>query len=312
MARAGGDGIDVAVEVLGAPESGGAPWHDMARVLDAVGSADGHPPLSDQAVLDVQHPTPRSALLLARTPDGTLAAVGSLRRGPAAWTLEVAVDLPFRRPSGDVEQELLDAALAHVATHGGGRLALWVRPPATAVAAAATRRGLVPSREMLQLRVGLPLAASVVGARPGPPVRSFVVGADEAEWLGVNNRAFAAHTEQGAWSLDDLLARETEAWFDPSDFLVHEIGGRIVAFCWTKVHPDPAVGEIYVIGVDPQFQGRGLGRAMTVAGLAHLASVGVTTGLLYVESDNAPALALYRSLGFERHHSERQYTADVR
>ena len=88
-----------------------------------------------------------------------------------------------------------------------------------------------------------------------------------------------------------------EPWFDPKGFLIAEQAGVMIGFHWTKVHPE-GLGEVYVIGVDPDRHGGGLGRALTQAGLRHLAALGLRTGLLYVESDNAPALAVYQRLGF--------------
>jgi mycothiol synthase len=144
-------------------------------------------------------------------------------------------------------------------------------------------------------------------------VRAFRPGQDETAWLVANNRAFAGHPDQGGWDRETLLTREREPWFDPAGFLLHELDGRVAAWCWTKVHAaaHPPLGEIYVIGVDPEFQGRGLGRALAWAGLDHLAGRGLTTGMLYVDGDNTPALALYRSLGFTLHQVDRTYRADL-
>jgi mycothiol synthase len=60
------------------------------------------------------------------------------------------------------------------------------------------------------------------------------------------------------------------------------------------------VGEIYVLGIDPDAQGLRLGRALTDLGLAHLRGRGLSDVLLYVEEDNAAAVRLYESRGFTR------------
>jgi mycothiol synthase len=131
--------------------------------------------------------------------------------------------------------------------------------------------------------------------------RSFVVGQDEDEWCQVNNRAFSWHREQGGWTPELLRERQAEPWFDSNGFLIHQREGRIAAFCWTKIHGDetPAVGEVYVIAVDPDFHGLGLGRALTLAGYQHLNGAGITRAMLYVDADNTPAVSLYRDIGLE-------------
>ena len=52
------------------------------------------------------------------------------------------------------------------------------------------------------------------------------------------------------------------------------------------------------MAIDPAAQGQGLGRVLTLAGLRHLHGLGVGEVLLYVESDNAPAVHVYAGLGF--------------
>jgi mycothiol synthase len=193
-----------------------------------------------------------------------------------------------------------------------GRLVLLEAEPATdADTAAAAEAGLVLVREVLQLRRPLPLPPD---DHPALVVRAFRPGEDDAAFLEVNNRAFRWHPDQSGWTVDDLHRTEAEPWFDPDGFLLHERDGRLAGFCWTKVHPatdsDPALGEIYVIAADPDFTGIGLGRALTVAGLEHLAGKGLRTGMLHVEGTNDAARGLYAKLGFTLHSVHRWWAPE--
>jgi len=172
-----------------------------------------------------------------------------------------------------------------------------------ASAAIAAELGLLSDRGLLRMGRALPTASTTDVA-----LRPFRVGLDEQAWLAVNNAAFAAHGEQGGWDLATLQQREREEWFDADGFLLHERDGRLAAFCWTKLHPGAVLtGEIYVIAVHPDFHGRGLGKALTVAGLQHLHSVGAEGAMLYVDALNSAAVGLYRALGFEVEHTDQSY-----
>lgn len=173
-----------------------------------------------------------------------------------------------------------------------------------ACAAIADDLGLTPDRRLFRMGRSLPIANTTDVA-----LRPFRVGVDEHAWLEVNNAAFATHGEQGGWDLTTLQQREREPWFDADGFLLHERDGRLAAFCWTKLHLGGRVltGEIYVIAVHPDFHGHGLGKALTVAGLQHLHSVGAEAAMLYVDAANQAAVGLYRALGFEVEHTEQSY-----
>jgi mycothiol synthase len=143
-------------------------------------------------------------------------------------------------------------------------------------------------------------------------IRNFLPEIDNEEWIALNNQVFAAHPEQGNWSPRDLEIRTQESWFDPQGFLIAEDKGTMTGFCWTKIHGghthkhsaqeeehdhDP-IGEIYIMGVDPSQSGKGIGKAITVAGLRHMRYQGIFSAMLYVDADNHSAINLYQSLGF--------------
>lgn len=282
----------------------------VTELLDAAARADGHQALADHQWLDlVDGGRPGFAGLVAWEP-GHEHPVGyaQVSKGNESWGLELVIHPHHRYEALQIGPDLLGAALDVVRSEGGGHVHWWVFEPTHAHETIAAEVGLHPGRRLLQMRCPLPVADT-----SDVPTRSFVVGSDEGAWLQVNNRAFADHPEQGGWDLDVLRAREKEPWFDPDGFRLHEIDGHLAAFCWTKLHldQDPVVGEIYVIAVDPAFHGRGLGRALTVAGLRSIHARGVTTGMLYVDEDNTAAVGLYRSLGFVTHHVDRAFVGDI-
>ncbi|HTK15733.1 MAG TPA: mycothiol synthase, partial [Acidimicrobiia bacterium] len=233
-------------------------------------------------------------------------------RDEARW-IAGTIRLPDAR-GGATTSTLLDAAVAHVRAHGGGRLECWVFGAEDADDISFHAAGFTTTRELYEMRVALPLDEA-----PAWPaevaVRTFERGRDEADWLRVNNVAFVGHPDQGSWTMATLEQRIAQPWFDPDLFLLAIDDNGIAGFNWLKLHdarpPDPELGEIYVIGVDPRAQGTGVGRALAIAGLRAVYDRGVAIGILFVAADNPGALALYRSLGFEVHRTDRAYTREV-
>ena len=133
-------------------------------------------------------------------------------------------------------------------------------------------------------------------------IRTFNPSEDKDLWLALNNKIFTNHPDQGNWALADLENRMAENWFDPEGFFLAVKGNEIVGFVWTKIHQDlvnqDPVGELYVVGVDPDHAHQGIGRAVSVAAINYLIEKGLKRSMLYVDADNEKGLALYTSLGF--------------
>ena len=198
--------------------------------------------------------------------------------------------------AGDWTADALSMALRDVLTQTAEGVSLWLDNPAEDTDETLARLGMEPQRDLFRMERSIPLEQRTdIDTRPFQPAQ------DEEEWCRVNNRAFSWHREQSGWTPALLAEHQAEPWFDAEGFLIHEREGRIAAFCWTKIHDSeqPPIGEVFVIAVDPDFHGLGLGRALTLAGYQHLETQGITKAMLYVDADNTPAVHLYRDIGLE-------------
>jgi mycothiol synthase len=283
---------------------------EVRALVDAVVAADSTPPFSEHVMLhlprggdaDVRH-------LLVRGDEGLLGyAHLDVTDQVAGSSGELAVH-PQARQRG------IGRALTQglVRQSPDGRLRLWAHGDHPGAARLASSLGFVRARSLWQMR--RPLGESdlpAVAIPEGVEVRAFEVGQDEQAWTALNNLAFADHPEQGGWGVEEVLVREAEPWFDPKGFFLAFRGEELAGFHWTKVHggsdhgdhAHDAVGEVYIVGVDPSEQGHGLGPALTLLGLHHLEDLGLHEVLLYVDEENTHAIKVYERLGFSRYSTD--------
>ena len=311
--------------------------NDLASAAQAV---DGGEPLAEDARLAVDgvaHPGVQVSHLLADgAPDpvstgapGASTPLGYAQVRRAAGddgSDEVTVELlvaPDARRTGvgtALARAVADVVQRPGAGPGGGAVAAgrtgrhgsltaWSHGDHPGAAALAHHHDLVRQRELWRMERDLdgdddlpPLVLP-----DGVALRAFEPDRDEAGWLALNAAAFADHPEQGAWGPADLAARTSAPWFDPGDLLLlvdADDPGRLLASHWTRVDGGTggagATGEVYVVAVSPAEQGRGLGGAVVLAGLHHLARRGLARVDLYVDGSDARARHVYERLGFAR------------
>ena len=307
-------------------EAASGPAAGVRRVVEAATEADGRSPLNEQTLLSLRHAGLATSTLwisfrhwsperVADAPvggpmsEGDAEVVGFALVDGQPGAAEVEVNLVVRP---DARRQGAGSALAAAVLEEfpTARISAWSHGNHPAAAAWAGTLGFSQIRSLWIMR--LPLNRQSVGVEPSVGggraanklvIRTFRPGRDEDDVLRVNAAAFADHPEQGEMTRADLNQRMAEPWFDPAGLFVAESGsGELLGFHWTKVHPaeggEPAYGEVYVVGIAPEAQGLGLGKQLTLTGLRHLESLGLGEVILYVESDNAPAIAVYEGLGF--------------
>jgi mycothiol synthase len=268
-------------------------------VFDAARAADGTAPVGDQVLRELAND--RTRHLIAEVDGDIVGYLNLVSAADAPAMAEVAVHPDARRRG--IGSELIRAGLAE----GGAGTRVWAHGNLEPARATAAALDLVAVRELLQMR--RPLGdLPPVKVSDGVRLRTYEGSGDDAELLRVNNAAFSWHPEQGGWSDADIAERRGESWFDPQGLFLafDDQTGKLLGFHWTKVH-GPELGEVYVVGVDPEAQGRGLGATLTLAGLHHLADrLGPLAEVtLYVEADNSAAVKTYERLDF------RVFAADV-
>ncbi|MGF0314186.1 mycothiol synthase [Rhodococcus sp. IEGM1428] len=278
---------------------------EVHRILSRATEVDGTAPLSEQAVKAVD--AGENVVRLVATEGDRVVGYAGIADGMA----EAVVD-PSSRGRG-IGRELVSRALGI-----GSDARIWAHGNIAAAQSVAARLELKVVRELLQMRraSASPDLPDVV-VPDGITLRTYRGHQDDAELLRVNNAAFSWHPEQGGWTDRDIASRRDEPWFDPAGlFLAFEEGSdHLLGFHWTKVHSaegtEPAIGEVYVVGIDPQSQGRGLGRVLTLAGLHYLRSRELGQIMLYVEADNTAAVHTYTKLGFTNYHVDAAYARTV-
>lgn len=269
------------------------PDADVSALVRLVTEHDGRSPVNELGELALAGHRP-GICLAERDTDGLngFALVDQRER-----TAQVAVH-PQRRGRGigtRLVRDVLGRGLADT---------FWAFGDSPSARAVASKTGLVATRRLLFM--GRPLGpVSPSEPPPGVVLRPFS-DADAADIVRVNAAAFASHPEQGRLTLADFHTLAAQPWFDPDGLIVATIDGRIAGFHWTKRH-DATTGEVYVLAVHPDAEGRGLGRALLEAGLTHLRDLGMTNVTLYVEAKSHRVVAMYEAAGFQILNADTSY-----
>jgi mycothiol synthase len=266
---------------------------------------DNTPAIAEHVLLHLRHGGDKADSHLVLQKDNQVIAYAHLDKTDhvAGPSVELVIH-PEHRRSG-IGSQLLKSAIDIC----GQKMRLWSHGDLPAARLLAQSNNFIKVRTVIQMSKDLNEVSPI---NTDYQIRSFLPDLDNHAWLTLNNQAFANHPEQGNWSEADLLIRVNEDWFDEKGFFVAQEKDKLIGFCWTKIHGghshthetdsdhhdhDP-IGEIYVMAVSKEYEGRSIGKVLTITGLNYLKYQGLSSAMLYVDEDNQIAVNLYKSLGF--------------
>lgn len=165
-----------------------------------------------------------------------------------------------------------------------------------------TRLGFKFVRRFLQLRLDIAKVHRQDVDQAAVQCRHLKRG-EEQKLTQIQNRCFAGTWGYDPNTVEQIVYRINSSYCSPRDVVLACDGDKVIGYCWTRTAYEAASGkregQIFMLGVDADYQGRGVGKTVLLAGLAYLENKGFETAKLTVDSKNKIAGALYRSVGFE-------------
>jgi len=128
---------------------------------------------------------------------------------------------------------------------------------------------------------------------------------EEDKLTQIQNRSFTGIWGYNPNTVEAITYRINLSNCSPEDVILTCDGDKVTGYCWTGItcEGEAAIGErkgrISMLGADPDYRGKGVGKRVLLAGVAHLKNKDLQVAELTVDSENKVACALYRSVGFE-------------
>ncbi len=257
----------------------------LRRLVAAIRDHDGISPINESGSLGIDGVREADFFFMGRRSDPFGFVLCDERDG----TLQVGVHPDHRREG--VGTELLTEALSSYPDFTAW--AFGTLPGADELAA---RVRMEPVRQLLRMERPLAPAGQAPAEAEGYEIVTYDP-ADREAIVALNAAAFSHHPEQGRLTVAEFEDLTRQDWFDPAGLFVARRDGEVAGFHWTKQHGD-GLGEVYVISVAPEHEGRGLGRVLLQRGLDHLAGSGDERVQLYVEADQERVVRMYERAGF--------------
>lgn len=171
-------------------------------------------------------------------------------------------------------------------------------------------RGLVSSLGFKFIRRFLELKLDLYNIHLPDVKRGAFVGrelrpGEEGKLTELQNRSFAGTWGFNPNTTEEITYRLNMSGNSPEDVIMLYEGGKPIGYCWTKLNAEQNAargekkGQIHMMGVDPDYQKKGVGKEILLTGLAHLKSKGIEVVELTVDSQNHTARSIYEAVEFE-------------
>jgi ribosomal protein S18 acetylase RimI-like enzyme len=211
---------------------------------------------------------------------------------PGVYELTGGIIPPLRRRGLGVR--LLRHVQAQSAASGFHQLSCRVESLEDEVAAFLLRRGFFVEHEECLLELADLSGMPPVLASPPGDLLSYPESRAAVEFCRVYETCF----DDTPWSQPYTEMEVVAALARPEDLLFLTIDGAAVGVVWHEVLPDGR-GRIEPLGVARPYQGHGYGRLLLLAALHNLQRRGASTVEIGLWRENAVAMNLYKSLGFQ-------------
>jgi mycothiol synthase len=166
-----------------------------------------------------------------------------------------------------------------------------------------TQMGFTFIHRFLELRLDLSKTPSPDIGQVSPRCRSFQTG-EEERLTQLQNRSFSGAWGYNANTVEEIIYRIGLPNCSPEDIIMAFDSDKPIGYCWTRINfqknkaPSEGTGRIYMLGVDPDYRGKGLGKQLLLTGFSYLKSKGLQVVELTADRENKVACALYKSMGF--------------
>jgi ribosomal protein S18 acetylase RimI-like enzyme len=257
------------------------------------------------------HDDPGHDVALWEDEGGALVGFGLIQN--RGW-LDLAIDRAAR--SHGIESEIVEWAVERFRQNALGRterLPYWVsaREDDADRIAVFERHGFARGKEsVLRLHRPLDVPIDAPEVPEGFVLRPLAGEAEVEAYVAVHRAAFGTQNMTVEWRRRTLTA---PAYRQELDLVVEAPNGRLAAFTILWLNPSAQGqsgrrdGQIEPAGTHPDFQRRGLARALLLEGFRRLAAAGAEIALVETDTFRGPAQRLYESVGFTLHRRIARY-----